>query len=418
MRSQREAHVVTPVRRMGRFAALLVAGSFFALTVAPGAAQKKYDDGVTDSEIKIGNTTPYSGPASAYAVMGKTYAAYFQMINDGGGINGRKINFISYDDAYSPPKTVEQVRKLVESDQVFLIFAPLGTAPNAAIQKNLNRQRVPQLFVGSGASRWADPGHFPWTIGILPSYRSEARVYATYILKNYPDKKIGILFQNDDFGKDYLQGLKDVLGDKYRTLVVSEVSFEVTSPTVDSQVATIKAANPDIFIDLGAPKFTAQAIKKVAELAWHPIHIISNVSTSIAATLNPAGLDNSRDILSAGYLMNVSDPRSESAPGMKRFRAFQEKYLPNVDKGESLVLSAYNAAVVLIEVLRRCGDDLTRENVMKQVANLDLEVDTYLPGIRIKTSPTDFEPIEQLQMMKFDGSNWELFGPVIDTHRE
>jgi branched-chain amino acid transport system substrate-binding protein len=405
-------------RKIAQLVSVLLSSAIFALSTSVAGAQKKYDEGATDTEVKIGNTTPYSGPASTFGIVGKTYAAYFQMINDNGGINGRKINFLSYDDAYAPPKTVEQVRKLVESDQVFLVFAPLGTAPNAAIQKYLNRQRVPQLFVTSGASRWADPQNFPWTIGALPSYRSEARVYATYILKNHPNKKIGILFQNDDFGKDYVQGLKDVFGDQYKSLVISEVSFEVTAPTIDSQVAAIKSANPEIFINLGAPKFTAQAIKKVAELGWHPVQIISNTSTSIAATLSPAGLENSKGILSAGYLMNVSDPASENTPGMKRFRAFQEKYLPGVDKGESLALSAYNVATLLTEVLKRCGDELTRDNVMKQAANLDLEIDTYLPGIRIKTSPTDFEPIEQLQMMKFNGDNWELFGPVIDTHKE
>mgnify|MGYP000031640405 CR=1 FL=1 len=391
----------------------------FSLTASVAAvAQKKYDTGVTDTEIKIGNTIPYSGPASAYGIIGKTMTAYFKMINDTGGINGRKINFISYDDAYSPPKTVEQVRRLVESDEVFLVFAPLGTPSNAAIQKYMNQKKVPQLFVATGASRWGDPEHFPWTIGLQPSYRSEARIYAHYILKNYPDKKIGILYQNDDFGKDYLLGLKDVLKDKYEKMVVTEVAFEVSVPTVDSQVVSVKSANPDIFMNIATPKFAAQAIKKVGELGWHPVHIMTNVSASPAAVMKPAGAENSKGVLSAGYQMIVTDPVFEATAGMKRFRAFMEKYYPDADKAESGPLSAWNASNALVEVLRKCGNDLTRENVMKQVASLDFEIDTYLPGIRIKTSKTDFFPIEQLQMMRYNGEKWELFGEMIDTHME
>ncbi len=391
----------------------------FSLTASVAAvAQKKYDTGVTDTEIKIGNTIPYSGPASAYGIIGKTMTAYFKMINDNGGINGRKINFISYDDAYSPPKTVEQVRRLVESDEVFLVFAPLGTPSNAAIQKYMNQKKVPQLFVATGASRWGDPEHFPWTIGLQPSYRSEARIYAHYILKNHPDKKIGILYQNDDFGKDYLLGLKDVLKDKYDKMVVTEVAFEVSVPTVDSQVVSVKSANPDIFMNIATPKFAAQAIKKVGELGWHPVHIMTNVSASPAAVMKPAGAENSKGVLSAGYQMIVTDPVFEATAGMKRFRAFMEKYYPDADKAESGPLSAWNASNALVEVLKKCGNDLTRENVMKQVASLDFEIDTYLPGIRIKTSKTDFFPIEQLQMMRYNGEKWELFGEMIDTHME
>jgi ABC-type branched-subunit amino acid transport system substrate-binding protein len=388
------------------------------LAATPALAQKKYDIGVTDTEIKIGNTIPYSGPASVYAIIGKTYSAFFRMINDQGGVNGRKINFISYDDAYSPPKTVEQVRKLVESDEVFLLFATLGTASNVGIQKYLNQKKIPHLFVGSGASRWGDPEHFPWTIGLQPSYRSEARIYATYILKNFPGKTIGILYQNDDFGKDYLVGLKDVLQDQYAKLVVSEMAFEVSMPTVDSQVVAIRTANPDIFLNIGTPKFAAQAIKKVAEMNWHPIHIMTNVSISPAQTLKPAGIENSTGILSSAYQMIVTDPAMEATPGMKKFRAFMEKYFPEADKSESGPLTAWNAGNVFVQLIKQCGDDLTRENVMKQAANLDTTVDTYLPGIRIKTSPTDFYPIEQLQMIKFNGQTWEPFGPMIDSHQE
>jgi ABC-type branched-subunit amino acid transport system substrate-binding protein len=381
-------------------------------------AQKKYDSGVSDLGIKIGNIMPYSGPASAYGQIGKTMSAYFRMINDNGGINGRKINFISYDDAYSPPKTVEQARKLVESDEVFLVFASLGTASNAAIQKYMNTMRVPQLFVATGASRWGDPEHFPWTMGWQPTYRAEGRVYATYILEHHPNAKLGLLFQNDDLGKDYVLGLKDVLKDKYDKMVVASVPYEVSMPTIDSQVVAIKTASPDIFINIATPKFAAQAIKKVAELKWQPIHILVNVSSSVGAVLKPAGLDNSTGILSTGYQMDVTDPQWDSYPGMQRFRTFMEKYYPDADKSEVFSLTAYNMSTGLVEVLKRCGDNLTRENVMKSAANLDFEIDTYRPGIRIKTSPNDFYPIEQLRMVRFTGHNWEAFGPIIDGHTD
>jgi branched-chain amino acid transport system substrate-binding protein len=405
--------------RFTRIAGKLVLSlALLGFSAAPALAQKKYDTGVTDTEIKIGNIMPYSGPASAYGIIGKTMSAYFRMINDNGGVNGRKINFISYDDAYSPPKTVEQARKLVESDEVFLIFASLGTAPNAAIQKYMNNMKVPQIFVATGASRWGDPEHFPWTIGWQPNYRAEGRVYATYILQHYPTAKIGVLYQNDDFGKDYVLGLKDVLREKYDKMVVSEISYEIAMPTVDSLVVAIKSMNPDIFINVATPKFAAQAIKKVAELGWHPIHIMTNVSASVGAVLKPAGLENSKGILSAGYQMDVTDPQWDSTPGMKRFRAFMEKYYPEADKSESGPLTAWNTSTALVTVLKRCGDNLTRENVMKVVANMDFEIDTYIPGIHIKTTPTDFYPIEQVQMMKFSGQKWELFGPIIDGHAE
>jgi len=400
------------VRKLGLSLGLL------GLLASPSLAQKKYDTGVTDTEIKIGNIMPYSGPASAYGIIGKTMSAYFRMINDNGGVNGRKINFISYDDAYSPPKTVEQARKLVESDEVFLIFASLGTASNAAIQKYMNNMKVPQIFVATGASRWGDPEHFPWTIGWQPNYRAEVRVYATYILQHHPGAKLGVLYQNDDFGKDYVLGLKDVLRDKYDKMVVSEISYEVAMPTVDSQVVAIKSANPDIFINIATPKFAAQAIKKIAELGWHPIQIMSNVSGSVGAVLKPAGLENAKGILTAGYQMDVTDPQWDSYPGMKRFRAFMAKYYPEADRSESGPMTAWNTSTALVEVLKRCGDNLTRANVMKIVANMDFEIDTYLPGIRIKTSPTDFYPIEQVQMMRFSGENWQPFGPVIDGHAE
>jgi branched-chain amino acid transport system substrate-binding protein len=402
----------TPIRT------LALSGLIAAAVTLPAAAQKKYDTGVSDTEIRIGNIMPYSGPASAYGIIGKTMSAYFRMINDSGGVNGRKINFISYDDAYSPPKTVEQARRLVESDEVFLIFAPLGTAPNAAIQKYMNTMKVPQLFVATGASRWGDPEHFPWTIGWQPNYRAEGRVYATYILQHHVGAKIGVLYQNDDFGKDYVLGLKDVLRDKYDKMVVASVPYEISMPTVDSQVVAIKTANPDIFINVATPKFAAQAIKKIAELGWHPIQIMTNVSASVGAVLKPAGLENSAGILSAGYQMDVTDPQWDSFPGMQRYRAFMAKYYPEADKSESGPLTGFTTSTALVNVLKRCGDNLTRENVMKMVADIDYEVDTYIPGIRAKTTATDFYPIEQVQMMKFSGEKWELFGSLIDGHAE
>jgi branched-chain amino acid transport system substrate-binding protein len=389
-----------------------------AVTLHAGSvsAQKQYSPGASDTEIKIGNIMPYSGPASAYGIVGKTMSAYFRMVNDNGGINGRKINFISYDDAYSPPKTVEQARRLVESDEVFLIFATLGTATNSAIQRYMNTMRVPQLFVLSGASRWGDHEHFPWTIGLQPNYRAEARAYAGYILQHHPNARIGILYQNDDFGRDYIQGLRDVLRDTYASMVIASAPYETSVPTVDSQVVAIKTANPDIFLNIATPKFAAQAIKKLAELNWHPVHIVTNISVSVAAVLKPAGLDNSKDILSAGFQMDVTDPQWDGYQGMHRFRAFMAKYYPQADRSESGPMIAFTASTVLVEVLRQCDDNLTRDNVMKVAANLDLEVDTLIPGIRIKTAPTDFYPIEQLQMMRFTGERWQLFGQILDGH--
>jgi branched-chain amino acid transport system substrate-binding protein len=397
---------------------LVIVFAAIASFASGASAQKQYGPGVTDNEIRIGNIVPYSGPASAYSIVGKTMSAYFRMVNDTGGVNGRKITFISYDDAYSPAKTVEQARRLVESDEVFLIFAPLGTATNAAIQRYMNTMRVPQLFVLSGASRWGDPEHFPWTIGLQPNYRAEARVYAAYILEHYPNARIGVLYQNDDFGKDYILGLKDVLRDNYDKMVVAGTPYETTAPTVDSQLVAIKAAHPDIFLNIATPKFAAQAIKKIAELNWHPVHIVTNISVSVGAVLKPAGLDNATGILSAGFQMDVMDPQWDRLPGMQRFRAFMAKYYPEADRSESSPMIAFNASNALVEVLKRCGDNLTRENVMKVVANLDFEIDGLIPGVRVKTTQTDFYPIEQVQMMRFTGERWQLFGPILDGHTE
>lgn len=402
-------------RRLGK---LVMSCAVLATGGVSAAAEPRYDPGASDTEIRIGNIMPYSGPASAYGIIGKTMSAYFRMINDNGGINGRTINFISYDDAYSPSRAVEQARRLVESDEVLAIFAPFGTVSNAAIQKYMNSRRVPQLFVITGASRWADPTHFPWTIGWQPSYRTEARIYADYILRHHPDARIGILHQNDDFGRDYLLGLKDVLQDKYAQMVVASLPYEIDAPTIDSQIVAIKTAAPDIFIDVATPKFAAQAIRKLAELDWHPIHIVTNVSVSVGAVLKPAGLDNAKGILSAGYQMDVTDPQWDSYPGMRHFHAFMAKYYPEADRSESGPLVAFNMSSALVEVIRRCGDDLTHERIMRGATDLDLDIEAYIPGIRIKTSRTDFHPIEQLQMMRFTGERWEWFGPLLDGRTE
>lgn len=391
-------------------AALVLLG----INPSSGFGQTKYDPGASDTEIRIGNIMPYSGPASAYGIIGKTMTAFFQMINDGGGINGRRVNFISYDDAYSPPKAVEQARRLVEDDDVLAIFAPFGTASSAAIQRYMNNKRVPQLFVISGASRWGDPEHFPWTIGWQPTYRAEARIYATYIVTKHPNAKIGILYQNDDFGRDYLRGFADILQDNLSKLVVASASYEVGTPTVDSQVVAIRSANPDVLINIATPKYAAQVIRKLAELRWHPVHILTNVSVSVGAVLKPAGLENSLGILSAGYQMDVTDPQWERQPGMQAFRAFLDLYFPEADRSESGPLIAFNMSTALVEVIKRCGENLTRENIMKVASNLDFEIGNYIPGTAIKTSPVDYFPIEQLQMMRFTGAQWELFGPLLD----
>ncbi|MGY3370712.1 branched-chain amino acid transport system substrate-binding protein [Bradyrhizobium sp. GM2.4] len=390
-----------------------ISAALVATLSSSAIAQKKYDPGATDTEIKIGNIMPYSGPASAYATIGKTEAAYFTKINSEGGINGRKINFISYDDTYSPPKTVEQARKLVESDEVLLIFNPLGTPGNTAIQKYMNSKKVPQLFVSTGAAKWNDPKNFPWTMGWQPSYQVEARIYGKYILQNYPGKTVGVLYQNDDFGKDYVTGLKDGLGDQASKLIVVEAPYETSSPTVDSQVVQIKGANPDIFVNIATPKFAAQAIKKVAEMGWHPVQFLTNVSGSIGGVIKPAGYEASQGILSTAYLKDPKDAEWKNDASMNEWRAFMTKWYPEGDLDDSATVFGYGVAKGLEQVLRQCGDTLTRENVMKQAANLDFEIGIYLPGTRIKTGPDDFAPIEQLQMMRFKGESWERFGPVM-----
>ncbi|QQN65127.1 ABC transporter substrate-binding protein [Bradyrhizobium diazoefficiens] len=384
------------------------------LTSGAALAQKKYDTGASDTEIKIGNIMPYSGPASAYGIIGKTEEAYFKMINDKGGINGRKINFVTYDDGYSPPKAVEQVRKLVESDEVLAVFNPLGTPSNSAIQKYLNAKKIPQLFVATGATKWNDPKSFPWTMGWQPSYQSEAHIYAKWLMKEKPDAKIAILYQNDDFGKDYLKGTKDGLGAKASSAIIMEESYEVSEPSIDGHIVKIKAANPDVLLIYATPKFAAQTIKKTAELNWKPLQILTNVSISVGSVIKPAGFEASQNVLSAAYAKDSTDPQWANDPGMKRWNEFVDKYMPGADKSDTSMVYGYGAASTLAKVLEMCGDDLTRANLMKQAASLkDFVPDTMLPGVKLNTSATDFAPIAQLQMQRFKGERWELFGEII-----
>jgi ABC-type branched-subunit amino acid transport system substrate-binding protein len=397
--------------------ALLAAAVAFSLLSTQGAfAQKKYDTGASDTEIRIGNVEAYSGPASAYGIIGKTEEAYFKMINDQGGVNGRKINWISYDDGYSPPKTVEQIRKLIEGDEVFLVFNALGTPTQTAVQKYHNAKKVPQLFLATGASKWNDPKDFPWTMGFQPSYRVEARIFAKYILKNKPDAKVAIFYANDDFGKDYLTGIKEIFGDKASSLIVAEESYETTEPSIDSHIVKLKGTGADVFVNIATPKFAAQAIKKIAELDWKPMHLMTDVSISIGAVMKPAGLDASEGVLSAGYLKDASDPQWKDDEGMKKFMAFIDKYMPGANISDTNTVYGYAAAQTLVQALKQCGDNLTRENVMKQAANLkDFAPDTLIPGIKVNTGASDFAPIEQLKMMRFTKGQWELFGDIISA---
>jgi branched-chain amino acid transport system substrate-binding protein len=387
----------------------------FTATTGGALAQKKYDTGATDTEIKLGNIMPYSGPASAYGVIGKIEDAYFKMINEQGGINGRKINFISYDDGYSPPKAVEQARKLVESDEVLFLFGPLGTPSNSAIQKYLNTKKVPQIFVATGATKFGDPKTFPWTMGWQPTYQTEGRIYAKYILQNLPQGKIGILYQNDDSGRDYLKGLKDGLGTEAATrMIVGEIPYEPTDPTVERQVVTLKTLGADIFFIEASPKFAAQAIRKTAEMGWKPVEFLASISNSVGSVLKPAGLENAKGILSSNYIKDPTDPAWKDDPAIKEWAAFMDKYFPEGDKTSTFSVYGYATAQTMVQVLKQCGDELTRENVMKQAANLkNFELGLLLPGIKINTSPTDYFPVEQMQMSRFNGEYGELFGAPI-----
>jgi branched-chain amino acid transport system substrate-binding protein len=390
---------------------LLPAFAIFALCATPAAAQKKYDPGASDIEIKIGNIAPYSGPVSAYGLGARTIAAYFTKVNAEGGINGRKIKFLSYDDGYSPPKTVEQARKLVENDGVLFIFASLGTPPNTAIERYMNSKRVPQLFVLSGATKFGDPKNYPWTMGWQPTYQNEARIYAKYLIEHHPNGKIGVLYQNDDYGKDYLQGLKDGLAGKIP--IISEQTYESTDPAVNSQIISLKGSGADILFDVTLGKFAAQAIRKVAELGWRPVHVLNNVATSVGSVLEPAGLENAKDILSSKAAKDPTDSAWKDDPDFRQWLAFLETYFPDADRTSSFTVTGYAVTATVVQVLRQCGDDLTRENVMRQAANLkDVKIPMLLPGISINTTLDDYFPIKQMQMGRFTGERWEQFGPV------
>jgi branched-chain amino acid transport system substrate-binding protein len=399
--------------RLNRLALLSALAGMLLAT--PVLAQKKYDTGATDTEIKIGQTMPYSGPASAYGQIGKTELAYFKMINEQGGINGRKINLISVDDGYSPPKAVEMIRKLVEQDEVLLIFQSLGTPSNSAIQKYLNAKKIPQLFVATGATKWGDYKDFPWTMGWQPNYQTEGRIYAKDILANHPNAKIGVLYQNDDYGKDLLKGLKDGLGAQAAKLIVAEATYEVSDPTVDSQLVSLKSAGADVLVDITTPKFAALAVRKVYDMGWKPVHYLNNVGASVGSVLTPAGLEKSVGLITVAYLKDAVDEQWKNDPAMKEYLAFMAKYAPELKAIDANNVYGYSAAQTLVHVLKQCGDNLTRENIMKQAANIkDLQLPLALPGVKINTSPTDFYPFESLQLQKFDGKQWVLFGKVIE----
>ena len=370
--------------------------------------------GVTATEIKIGNTMPYSGPASAYGAIGRGDAAFFKMVDEQGGVSGHKIDFISADDGYSPPRTVEETRRLVEQEGVAFMFNGLGTPSTAAVQKYLNGKKVPQLFVSTGADRWGDYKDFPWTMGWQPSYRTEAQIYGKYILQAKPDAKIAVIYQNDDFGKDYLVGLKDALGDKAAKMVVKEVSYEVTDPTVDSQMVTLQSAGADVLLVAATPKFAAQAIRKVADLNWHPLFFMTNVSISVGAVIKPAGPEKAVGIISAAYLKDPTDPRWKDDAGMNSWRAFMAKYLPGADLTDSNYVFAYGVSSTLMQVLKQCNGDFARASIMKQAASLnEFDATVLLPGIKVNTSATNFHPIRAMQLQKWNGQTWELFGDVI-----
>jgi branched-chain amino acid transport system substrate-binding protein len=394
---------------------LLAFGSILTAALSlPAHAQKKYGPGASDTEIKIGNIMPYSGPASAYAAIGKAQAAYFKKINEEGGINGRKINFISYDDGYSPPKTVEQARKLVESDEVLLILSPMGTPSNSAIHKYMNAKKVPQLFVASAAAKWNDPKNYPWTMGLATDYQTEGSIFAKFLLKEKPDAKIAILYQNDDFGKDLVRGFKEELGQRHATAIIAETSYEVSEPTIDSQIVKLKSSGANVLVSFASPKFAAQAIKKVGELGWRPLHVLTSVSSSVGAVVRPAGIQNSQGLVSATIFKDALDPQWSDDPGMARYLAFLNRYMPEANRADSILAYGYLFAQTMERVLAQCGDDLTRENVMAQAANLhDVRSDVLINGIAVNSATDNYRAINQMQLMRFKYEGWELFGELL-----
>ncbi|MET0850427.1 MAG: ABC transporter substrate-binding protein [Candidatus Rokuibacteriota bacterium] len=384
---------------------------------APGSSQTVV--GVSPTEIKIGNTNPYSGPASAYGTIGKAIGAYFKMVNEQGGINGRKINYITYDDAYTPPKTVEMIRRLVEQDQVAFVFQTLGTPPNSAIHKYMNEKKTPHLFVATGATKWNDPKGFPWTMGFQPNYQTEGRIYAAYVMKNMPDAKVGILYQNDDYGKDYLKGFEDGLGEAAKKLIVLKQSYEVTDPTIDSQIVNLKNSGANVFFNSTIPKFAVQAIKKSHDIGWKPLHFLNNVSSSLGTVLKPAGLDASKGLITALYMKEVTDPQWKNDKGFLEWMAWMKKYYPEGALDDQANGYAYNVAILMAHVIKQCGNDLSRENIMRQADNVkNFDLPLLIPGIKVNTSPTDFAPIEQEQLAKFDGERWVTFGEILDAFRK
>ncbi len=400
-----------------RFLALVVASAFALSGPCPVMAQTVV--GVTATEIKIGNTNPYSGPASAYGTIGKALGAYFKKVNDEGGINGRKITYITYDDQYSPPKTVEMVRRLVEQDQVALLFQTLGTPPNSAIHKYVNQQKVPHIFVATGATKWNDPKNFPWTMGFQPNYQTEGKIYAAYVLKNVPDAKVGILYQNDDYGKDYLKGFEDGLGEGAKKLIVLKQSYEVTDPTIDSQIVNLKNSGANVFFNVTIPKFAVQAIKKANDIGWKPLHLLNNVSSSLGTVLKPAGLEASKGLITALYMKEITDPQWKNDKGFQDWMAWMKKYYPEGALDDQANAYAYNVAILVTHLIKQCGNDLSRENIMKQAANLkNVDLPLLLPGVKVNTSPTDFAPIEQEQLAKFDGERWAIFGELVDASKK
>jgi branched-chain amino acid transport system substrate-binding protein len=405
------------VRRDRRVLLRSFCGTLLITVLAGGAVPAAAEDlpGVTATEIKIGNTNAYSGPASAYGVIAKTESAFFRMVNDQGGVAGHTINFISYDDAYSPPKTVEQTRRLIEQDQVAFLFQSLGTATNTAIHRYVNQKKVPHLFISTGADKWGDYKRFPWTIGYQPSYRTEAQIYTKYMQSALPNAKMAILYQNDDFGKDYPAGVKDVLGNKYGSVVVKEASFETSDATVDSQLTTLQASGADVLLVAATPKFAAQAIRKVHDLGWHPTFFLTNVSISVGSVMNPAGPENGIGIITTGYMKDPTDPAFKDDPGMNEWRAFMAKYMPGADLTDGSYVFAYGVSMVMWQVLKQCNGDFSRANIMKQAANLHDAYDpVLLPGITVNTSPTNFHPIRAMQLQKWTGTTWERFGDIIE----
>jgi ABC-type branched-subunit amino acid transport system substrate-binding protein len=393
---------------------LLLAIAAVLLIAAPALAQKKYAPGVSDTEIRIGQTMPYSGPASAYAAIGRAEAAYLTMLNEQGGVNGRRITLLSLDDGYSPPKTFEQTRRLVEQENVAFIFSSLGTPTGVVVHKYLNEKNVPQLFQSSGATFWGDPEHFPWSMGWQPNYQTEGAIYGRYLLRVKPNARVAVLYQNDDAGRDYVAGFKAGLGtEAAQRMIIAVATYETTDPTLESQIVALQASGADVLFDNSTPKFAAQAIRKVYDVGWHPVHFLMSVASSVSAVLEPAGFDKSQDLVSAAYLKDPNDPQWKDDPAYKDWLAFMQRYDPEGNLGDSFNVSGYALAQTVVQVLKQCGDDLSRENIMRQAANLDLELPMLLPGIKVRTSPNNFYPVQRMRLARFEGKQWTLFGEVL-----